>query len=1300
MNHGRKFAFCFLLLSILMLPRFAAAQAKQPAILQVQNNGVTAGTGVNYFKLNFTTGCTATYTSGGFNIACTGGAGNPGGSANQIQYNNAGTSFGAFTMTGDCSIVVSTGIITCTKSNGTAFGTAAFISSTAGGDLNGTLPSPTVKGINGTALSGLATGLLKNTTITGVPSIAAYTDITALWSTCTGTQYLGFDGNCHTASGSPGSPSLSMQGNVSGAFAAIPGTAFSASNGITEFQICGPSPYIDVTCPLYGADPTGVADSSTAIQNAFNECSGATYPVYFPPGTYKQAAQIANNNSCTVFAQPGTVTINKAYNASGGTFPQNIGAWQINASNVAILGITYNGGYTSGFTGPCITDVQNNTNVRIQNNTISNCDLNPLVLSATSSGGTGPSTVQILDNTITSSASPHSSGTISLQETVSGVIISRNVLDASQTTFTSGPADIEMESQGKTTTISGVTITDNHMLCPSQTGSSGWCIQGGPFNAYQMVDIVIANNTYDFVGSGTSVTGCVSIEFVVGLILNNNTCNFNYMTNNYTGFEVFADKATVVGNTLNVESPGDNAGITLVNVNNSTISSNVINGGGEGTGSNVSAGIIIGGTHGSNAISTMTESGNIVTVTTTAALNTWFLPGATVNITGATTTGYNIAGPILNTGYNQSSGVFEMYNPTGSLASCSGACTTSATVNSQQNNNTVVGNTITLPCGGTLAGNHYGFMVRPLGTNEVANNNKIANNTVIGCGNGTANSYGVDVTGNVGGTNNTVLSSNHFVNLAAGIWNNAGLDTYAVNNTFVNVTTPITFASGSGSMAASTTPLAFANLDTCSTTLEGNYAAVTDSTTNTNGATITGSGSNAVSAYCNGTNWVVASGTGTGGPGTGTQYTHPYWSSISALGSVAPTTGYDGVPQQETNSTTSGVFTAAPVSAPQGVPVDIESGATFTVALTDRSKVLNTTNTSTSTAVTVPAPSTTGFGLNFVFAHLNSGTVVATDTPTTATVNGNSAMKLVGAVSGHNPEAAFWWEDSSTSCSSGPCYWGAEILPTDANGRLGAEGFGALTGDVTNTAGSYGTTVGKVNGGAVPASAAVVGTNSSSQFVAVTNAMTDSSTTTTQGEVPLSTTTAGVYAPGDLWLGEFIPAANCNNTTAGAGWSIPSGGTVTCRAGTNNLGGYITITDTSSTFAQFTERIPFDWDTASRPYIRFFFSSASDTTSGHTVIPQVKVSCSQAVNGTTSDDATFTAAQSSSTVTFGASAVANGFYGTSNVQFGSTQMTGCTAGGLFIVQVGRATDTATGNINFYGVDVTWPHLNPGTAQAN
>jgi hypothetical protein len=54
------------------------------------------------------------------------------------------------------------------------------------------------------------------------------------------------------------------------------------------------------------------------------------------------------------------------------------------------------------------------------------------------------------------------------------------------------------------------------------------------------------------------------------------------------------------------------------------------------------------------------------------------------------------------------------------------------------------------------------------------------------------------------------------------------------------------------------------------------------------------------------------------------------------------------------------------------------------------------------------------------------------------------------------------------------------------SGTLPASAMPALTGDVTNTAGSLATTVGKVNGASVPASANATSTNSSSQFVAST----------------------------------------------------------------------------------------------------------------------------------------------------------------------------------------------------------------------
>ncbi len=63
--------------------------------------------------------------------------------------------------------------------------------------------SITVTKLNGTSLAGLATGLLKNTTSTGVPSIAAASDVYGLWSgTCNSSTFLRGDGSCASPSGS------------------------------------------------------------------------------------------------------------------------------------------------------------------------------------------------------------------------------------------------------------------------------------------------------------------------------------------------------------------------------------------------------------------------------------------------------------------------------------------------------------------------------------------------------------------------------------------------------------------------------------------------------------------------------------------------------------------------------------------------------------------------------------------------------------------------------------------------------------------------------------------------------------------------------------------------------------------------------------------------------------------------------------------------------------------------------------------------------------------------------------------
>lgn len=63
---------------------------------------------------------------------------------------------------------------------------------------------------------------------------------------------------------------------------------------------------------------------------------------------------------------------------------------------------------------------------------------------------------------------------------------------------------------------------------------------------------------------------------------------------------------------------------------------------------------------------------------------------------------------------------------------------------------------------------------------------------------------------------------------------------------------------GAGLGSATLKPVAFSSLTAASTTVEGAIACVSDSTTTTWGATITGGSSNVVLAFCDGTNWTVA----------------------------------------------------------------------------------------------------------------------------------------------------------------------------------------------------------------------------------------------------------------------------------------------------------------------------------------------------------------------------------------------------------------------------------------------------------
>lgn len=95
--------------------------------------------------------------------------------------------------------------------------------SIAGSEINSGLVASTVggTGVNNSAtltlgssnvnLATLGTGIVKNTTTTGNLTNAASADVIALFSTCSGTQYLGADGACHNATG--GSVSITAASN-------------------------------------------------------------------------------------------------------------------------------------------------------------------------------------------------------------------------------------------------------------------------------------------------------------------------------------------------------------------------------------------------------------------------------------------------------------------------------------------------------------------------------------------------------------------------------------------------------------------------------------------------------------------------------------------------------------------------------------------------------------------------------------------------------------------------------------------------------------------------------------------------------------------------------------------------------------------------------------------------------------------------------------------------------------------------------------------------------------------------------
>lgn len=151
-----------------------------------------------------------------------------------------------------------------------------------------------------------------------------------------------------------------------------------------------------------------------------------------------------------------------------------------------------------------------------------------------------------------------------------------------------------------------------------------------------------------------------------------------------------------------------------------------------------------------------------------------------------------------------------------------------------------------------------------------------ASNTMVGAAVGISNTTGANNTflgfqagftatggnANVSGSNNTFLGYNSGPGSASQVSNSAAIGASAVvsaSNTIQLGDTAVVLVNTSAQIKGASvrgTAVAFASLP--ATPVEGMLVPVTDSSTGTWGATITGGGANHVLAYYNGTNWVVS----------------------------------------------------------------------------------------------------------------------------------------------------------------------------------------------------------------------------------------------------------------------------------------------------------------------------------------------------------------------------------------------------------------------------------------------------------
>ena len=266
------------------------------------------------------------------------------------------------------------------------------------------------------------------------------------------------------------------------------------------------------------------------------------------------------------------------------------------------------------------------------------------------------------------------------------------------------------------------------------------------------------------------------------------------------------------------------------------------------------------------------------------------------------------------------------------------------------------------------------------------------------------------------------------------------------------------------------------------------------------------------------TNWLQETSSGTpswttppGTIGSGTTDGVAYYTASTTIGSQTPSTA-NGIYSVIYNVTASAAV--APTASLGGVPVNAQTGTSYTYLYSDRASRVTFSNAS-AIAITLPQAGSTGFTSNWVNVSCDIGVGTATIAPTTSNISytdgvsytsGASSLPLVTGqcawiYSDNTNYYAILQSGNGSTLNGGTIPASALLAGTNSSKQIVAAGLTsahlyvgngsnlpvdvAASGDVSLTnAGLF--TVTQIEAAPIPASASVIGTNASKQLVADT----------------------------------------------------------------------------------------------------------------------------------------------------------------------------------------------------------------------